>query len=131
MARILVFEDDRTSMVILLGCLAKAGHEVQVMQDGSAVTKSVRDFQPDLVITDIMMPGMTGGGVYQAIRQEFGPNLPIIVSSATSLHISRSGDPLLAYCPKPLEPDRLLETIQNLITAKPDRSDPPPGGEKP
>jgi two-component system phosphate regulon response regulator PhoB len=123
MPRILIFEDDVTSMFILSTCLNEAGHQVQEMNDACAVEKTVREFEPDIVITDIMMPGFTGSHVYQIIRQKFGPKLPVLVSSATGLRVKNTDDPLLAHCPKPIDAKRLLETVHNLVSAETDGSD--------
>jgi CheY-like chemotaxis protein len=117
MARILVFEDDATSRAILSACLTKAGHDVKMMGDGGAVIRSIREFDPDLVIMDILMPGLTGDDVYQTIRKGFGSSLPIIVSSCTAMRLKINNDPLLAHCPKPIDAAGLLETVQKLVSA--------------
>lgn len=113
-ARILVIDDEKEILVLLQQLLVAAGHEVFPLLRADRVMEQLVAVAPDLVITDIMMPGVTGGTVYSAIREQVGPNLPVIVSTGFKMKL-RAEDPLLAYCPKPLDPELLLDTVQRLL----------------
>lgn len=115
MARILTVDDDRDCLAILRGFLMAGNHEVFPLLRAERIIAETREVKPDLVITDLMMPGVTGGLVYQAIRKEIGPNLPIIVSSGSNLKLKLPDDPLLTYCPKPVEMDHLLQTVEEYL----------------
>lgn len=115
MAKILIVDDDKDCIAILHNFLKIGGHEVFPMLRGEAIVEAAREIAPDLVITDLMMPGVTGGIVYHAIRKEIGPLLPIVVSSGSNLRLKLPDDPLLDYCPKPVELDTLLATVDRLI----------------
>lgn len=116
MARILTIDDDPDVLVFLTLCLASAGHVVHALEDSSLFAGEFRDFQPELVVLDLMMPGATGGSLYNAIRQLAGPYLPIIISSASSMKVRTGGqDELLAYYRKPAASAELLEAIDHLL----------------
>jgi DNA-binding response OmpR family regulator len=79
--KILIAEDDRDIIDLLRLYLEKDGYEVIAAEDGLVAMDLLQDEQPDLVICDIMMPGMNG---YELIKKarELEHNLPIIVLSA-------------------------------------------------
>ena len=116
MAKVLLIDDDPDQLDLIKTFLENCDCQLSVMIDGNKVIDEIERFKPDVVITDIMMPGMTGSSVYDAIREEVGPNMPIILSSGTNLHIKGKKDPLLAYCPKPVDFDNLKKTVQDMIS---------------
>jgi signal transduction histidine kinase/CheY-like chemotaxis protein len=79
-ARILVVEDDdsvRTSMVTSLEAL---GHQVAQAADGEGALRELRRAAPDLMITDYLMPGITGAELVRHARKDF-PLLPMIIAT--------------------------------------------------
>jgi CheY-like chemotaxis protein len=117
MARILVIDDDPEVLAFREILLASAGHEVRTLENAENLIPEARTFGAELVITDIIMPGLTGGGVCEALRREFGPDLPIIVSSAWRMRIRspKERDHLLVNFPKTENPEKILEVIQTLL----------------
>lgn len=79
-ARILVVEDEEDIATLIRHHLEKEGYKVEVCTDGVSAVQSVRREPPDLVLLDIMLPGMDGKEVCTAIRRDY--NLPIIIVSA-------------------------------------------------
>ncbi|MDY6875179.1 MAG: response regulator [Chloroflexota bacterium] len=65
-AKILVVDDDRPTVLIISSVLKKKGYEVHTAFDGVSGLKKAQDLRPDLIVLDIMMPGMDG---YQVCRQ--------------------------------------------------------------
>lgn len=119
MARIVTIDDDEDVLFQLRFILTRAGHEVFPLLRTDRLAQEVKRVSPDLVITDIVMPGLMGGGVYHLLRRELGAELPIIVSSGTKLRIRGSEkDRLLAYCPKPVDYEELLRVIEELLRKK-------------
>jgi two-component system, OmpR family, phosphate regulon response regulator PhoB len=117
MARILVIDDDPDVLAFRKILLGSGGHEVRTLSGAESVVDEVREFRPHLVITDIMMPGLTGGGVCDALRTEFGPELPIIVSSALHVKVRsrKEKDPLLVHLSKAESPEKMLDAVQALL----------------
>jgi twitching motility two-component system response regulator PilH len=66
MALVLIVDDSPTEVHVLKGFLEKAGFETDSAQDGSECLKKIRIRRPDVVLMDIVMPGMNG---YQATRE--------------------------------------------------------------
>ena len=85
MARILIVEDEPDIRFMMRLILESAGHNVTEAKDGAAGLMSVKSAPPDLVITDVIMPGMNGLDFIERLRSD--PNssaIPILVVSANS-----------------------------------------------
>jgi PAS domain S-box-containing protein len=81
-ARVLL-ADDNADMRAYVSRLLSARHEVEAVADGQAALDAATRRRPDLVLTDIMMPGLDGFGLIEAIREsEALRDLPVIVLSA-------------------------------------------------
>ena len=78
--KILIAEDDRDIIDLLRLYLEKDGYEVIAAEDGLVAMDLLQDEQPDLVICDIMMPGMNGRDVCKFIRNKY--DVPVIFLTA-------------------------------------------------
>ncbi|MFH0792740.1 MAG: response regulator [bacterium] len=128
MARILLIDDDNECLLILKTILKDASHNVYMLSMTKDLLLEIKSFRPDLIITDIMMPGLSGASVYDLIRGHLGPKFPIIVSSATTLHIRHKTDRFIDECPKPVDRDKLLFTVENLLARAKDKEPKPNTG---
>jgi CheY-like chemotaxis protein len=115
--RVLVADDERDQVATLALLLADDGHEVREVYRGSEVLRVVRDFDPDVALIDIGMPGMTGYDVAREIRQVFGPRPLLIAVTGWK----QSSDKILArlagfdhHLAKPYDARELLELIARL-----------------
>ena len=79
-ARILVIDDDRRITALLRRALAYEGYEVDIAPDGAKGLLAARDRPPDLVILDVMMPGIDGLEVCRRLRS--GGEVPILMLTA-------------------------------------------------
>lgn len=116
--RILVADDERDQVATLAMLLADEGHEVREVYRGSEVLRVVRDFDPDVALIDIGMPGMTGYDAAREIRQVLGGTRPLLVAVTGW---KQSSDRILAklagfdhHLAKPIDPVALLELIAPL-----------------
>jgi CheY-like chemotaxis protein len=116
MARILLVDDNKEHLLVFRELLKSGGHEVHLLLSGEQVIGEIQKWDVDLVITDLLMPGLMGGGVYDAIREHVGPHLPVLVVSGTTMKL-KVRDPLLAYCRKPVDADVLLSAVEQLMQA--------------
>jgi DNA-binding NtrC family response regulator len=115
LARILIIDDEKDCLLLMKIMLGHAGHEVFPLMRADRFLAEIREVAPDLIITDIMMPGVTGGSIYSAIREEISEKLPIIISSGTKMKLRLPVDRLLEYCPKPISEVALLDTVDRLL----------------
>ena len=79
--KILVAEDDQLMLKMLEFRLKKDGHEVVVTRDGREAVAKLLEFKPDLVITDIMMPYISGLEVVGAVKKQYPTGTPVIILS--------------------------------------------------
>jgi two-component system chemotaxis response regulator CheY len=120
MARILVIDDDGLIRETVRRMLEGAGHVVIEAEDGAAGLKLVGNDPPDLVVTDIYMPGKEGIETIRELRQ-VSPNLKIIAISGStwsSGHDALSSAKLLGAdrtLPKPFRREQLLASVRDCL----------------
>ena len=86
MSRILIIEDDQVVANIYRNKLVVEGHKVECAPDGEAGLETLKAFQPDALILDLMLPGISGIDVLKQIRaDEQFSQLPVVVLSNTYL----------------------------------------------
>ncbi len=78
--KILVVEDQPALSRVTVALLRKLGHEVRSAADGREALLAVREYQPEVVLLDIGLPGMDGYEVARCLRTEFGESTPILVA---------------------------------------------------
>lgn len=122
MASVLLIEDDEAQRFVARFALKKAGHEVREAPDGPTGVTLARTETPEVIVCDVMMPGMTGYDVLAQLRAD--PELatvPVILLTAMSdrKHM-RQGMTAGAddYLTKPYRPDELCEAISALLARR-------------
>ena len=115
-ARILVVEDSQDIAELLKHYLERAGHEVAMVPAGTDVMPRVRVQVPDLVVLDLMLPGMSGIDVLRTIRHDTRwAALPCIVLTAAGQDAQlREAESLGAseIMSKPFSPRGLLSRVR-------------------
>ena len=116
---LLIIDDRWENRSVILNLLTPLGFTVIEAEEGEQGLKMILEQRPDLVITDLAMPGMDGFTFLKALRQHPEINAtPTIVSSASVLAIDQhkslaaGGDDFL---PKPVQADELLQKISDTI----------------
>ena len=119
MSRILVVEDSTDIAELIRHYLERAGHTVDLMSSGSEVLPRARKTPPDLVVLDLMLPGMDGLLVCQALRHDRSTaGIPVIMLTARGEEADRvRGLELGAddYVTKPFSPKELVARIAALL----------------
>jgi len=119
MSRILIVEDDDDIAQLVHRYLTRAGHVAEIVHAGDAALASVRERVPDLVLLDLMLPGLSGLEVCRAIRQAAATRaVPIIMLTARSEESDRvAGLELGAddYVTKPFSPNELVARVGALL----------------
>lgn len=117
MARILVADDELILALWLQDVLADEGHQVELASDGAAALDMALALAPELVITDFMMPGLTGLELAAAIRSDERLAMtPIILVSGAQGDLARQrGDLFQAVFDKPYKPDKLVMELNRIL----------------
>lgn len=121
--RVLVVDDDPDKLSLLQFALSRAGYEVRAARDGDEGYGAVTSFDPDLVVSDIMMPGMNGYELARRIRENPQTRfIPVILQTAavTGAEDARLGSEVgaLGYITDPLDLELLLARARTLLDFK-------------
>ena len=115
MARILVVEDDPDIAELIVHYLEKAGHSTERLSSGTDVMPRLRSTPVDLVVLDLMLPGMDGMAVCDALRRDTSTShLPVIMLTARGEEadrvagLERGADD---YVTKPFSPKELVARV--------------------
>ncbi|MCA9833373.1 MAG: response regulator [Thermomicrobiales bacterium] len=116
-ARILVVEDQEDVAQLIDVVLEGEGYTVAIARDGANGLMLSREWNPDLILMDIMLPGVDGGTLISRLRREpETKDLPIIAMSASRTLRDRSNElEADALLPKPFNIDALLVQVQFLL----------------
>lgn len=112
--KVMLIDDDKSVHVLMRRIVEDAGYEYCAAYDGENGLKMLADEHPDLLLLDVMMPGMNGFDVCRKIRER-GRRIPIVFLSAKGDIVDKSvgfkagGDD---YVVKPFSPDELLLRIE-------------------
>lgn len=77
---VLVVDDDRNFCEAIARCLAQRGYDVTCADGGEVAVEAIGERRPDVIVTDVMMPGMDGIDLMNWLRDE-GLDIPVIVIS--------------------------------------------------
>ena len=115
MPRILVVEDDADIAALIEHYLERAGHAAERLADGAAVLPRLRQGGIDLMILDVMLPGMDGLAVCQAVRADAATAaIPVIMLTARGEEADRVAGLNLGaddYVTKPFSPKELMARV--------------------
>ena len=119
--RSVVCIEDESEMIDLIRLiLGRRGFELTGATGGAEGLEAIRRVKPDLVLLDLMMPGMDGWEVYQQMKaDEELKHIPVIIVTAKAqsidkvlgLHIAKVDD----YITKPFGPQELIQSIEKVL----------------
>lgn len=120
MKKILVVDDEPSIRKLLKVALGNRGFEVVEAEDGLVAMGMIAAEKPDLVVLDVMMPGLTGHQVHDKLRQRpETKELPILFLSAAGTfeeqHREIAADPNSDYLPKPFKPSEVADHIAAML----------------
>jgi CheY-like chemotaxis protein len=120
--RVVVIDDLPDAVMMLLTLLRSEGHEAKGFGSGREALKNLRQFDPDVVISDIAMPQVTGWDLAREVRRTMGGSRPMLI--AISGQYTKGGDKALAeragynyYLTKPYDHKVLLALLERARTA--------------
>jgi len=118
--KILILDDDPDILEILSLVLGENGYEICALSCGDTVFDDIKDFQPDLILMDVMLAGLDGRSICKEIKENHLTYfLPVILISGThdlaeSLHLPGAPNDFVA---KPFDIDHLLARIEKQLAA--------------
>lgn len=115
--RLLIFEDNRSINVLMKYLCQKNGFETQIEGDGTRAVDLVKEFRPDLIVLDIVMPGKGGFETCADLRAA-GVTIPIIMLTSQVVPEDKSRGLAAganSYLHKPFNPKELLAEIHKLL----------------
>ncbi len=127
MARVLIVDDDPDMRLAISSVLKSRAYQVIEASDGYEALRKLKEEKPDIMLLDLLMPGMDGFAVVKELRdsQKKGyPAVPILVISSVreeashrryELEVGRKLD-IDDYIEKPIEPFVLLQRVEKLLS---------------
>jgi two-component system, cell cycle response regulator DivK len=119
LARILVVEDNALNIKLFCDLLNAHGHETEPVTDSREALEAARAFKPDLVITDIQLPYVTGIELMELLRAD--DELKDVPIMAVTAYAAAGDDERIraagaqAYVSKPISVMRFAETVDQLL----------------
>jgi two-component system alkaline phosphatase synthesis response regulator PhoP len=114
--RILIVDDEITLQTTLKAYLEREGYDVQTAGDGYAALECAARFQPDLIILDVMLPGLDGLTILQKVRQS--SDVYVLMLTARAEEVDRVLGLTLGaddYLTKPFSPRELVARVQAIL----------------
>ncbi len=139
MAKILVVEDNALNIKLFCDLLTAHGHDTQPVTDSRDAIAAARAFMPDLVITDIQLPHVSGIELMELLRADEA--LCAVPIMAVTAYAAQGDDERIraagasAYVSKPISVARFAETVEQLLEeartkeVKVEKADPGPSPE--
>ena len=121
MHSIWIADDDEAIRLVLEESLSSSGYKTKSFASGEDLVKELEKDKPDLVITDIQMPGMLGYDLLKHINNNFD-DLPVIVMTAFSdmqAAVESFGGGAFEYLPKPFDLEEATNIIERAFEEKP------------
>ncbi len=119
-AKIMIVDDEEYIVMALEYIFVSAGYEVRCFTNGADALEHVGGFAPEVVILDVMMPGMDGFAVAKAIRQQAGlekTNIVFLTARGTVDDKMQGYDAgAEIYVVKPFDNEDLLQRVEDLLT---------------
>ena len=114
---ILVVDDSRTELMYLRDLLARHGFSVRTAESADEAYRQMGEALPDLILLDVVMPGMDGPAMARAIRR-LHPDLPFLFMSGYAEEQLRKSIDLekVAFLPKPFSMQELAEAVRTVLS---------------
>ena len=116
--KILIVDDSPTERHVLNDMLTKSGYEVVASDNGEDAILKAKSLKPDLILMDVVMPGMNGFQATRAItRDEVTKNIPVLICTTKSQETDRIWglrQGARDYMVKPVQSDVLLKKIETM-----------------
>ena len=114
--KILIVDDIPTNVALIAAIIKKATTNYEIAETGEDAINKIDTYRPDIILLDLMMPGVDGWDIIKHVREKYSKDeMVIIVTSAITDHDNITecyNMGINDYVAKPIVPDRLLNTIE-------------------
>jgi len=121
MGKVLIVDDEKDVVDLVKYLLVKEGHSVIEAFDGNEGLALAKSEQPELIVLDIMMPGMDGFTMNsRLLEDQKTKNIPVVVLTAKG-HMRETfelASNVRSYVEKPFEPKDLIKNIVDILKSK-------------
>lgn len=119
MQRILVVDDDKDILEVLRYILEDSGYVVETLTDGQFLFGKIVEYQPDLILLDIMLGNMDGRELCKQLKNSPATqHIPVILVSAShNIEICNEGEAPNDFIAKPFDIAHLLNSVQKQLVA--------------
>ena len=114
-ARVLIADDETAVREVLRNFLTRQGYLVSAVETGREALDAVTTFQPDVIVVDMVMPGLSGVDVLAALRRA-GVHVPVILISAHD--VRDVGEGFFAVLVKPFNLRMLADAVANAVRTR-------------
>jgi two-component system, OmpR family, phosphate regulon response regulator PhoB len=119
MGRVLVIDDEPDVLLLCRLNLQQRGHELLEASNGTTALELARERHPEVIVLDLMLPGMNGYEVLETLKQdERTSDIPVLVLTAKSLRADRERSHRLGasgFLTKPFLPSELCDMVESLV----------------
>ena len=120
--KIMVVDDSPTERAFMEGMLKKRGYDVLLVDSGEIAIERAKSEQPDLILMDVVMPGLNGFQATRAItREEKTKHIPVIMLSSKDSLFDRARGRMVGsdeYLTKPFTKESLLKAVEAHLAQK-------------
>ena len=116
-----IADDDEAIRLVLEESLSSSGFKTQSFPNGEDLIKKLESDQPDLIITDVQMPGMLGFDLMKHINTNY-ENIPVVIMTAFAdmqAAVESFGGGAFEYLPKPFDLEEATEIVERALEDKP------------
>ncbi|MCA1995490.1 MAG: response regulator [Coleofasciculus sp. S288] len=115
MSKVLLVDDNISQLELMDSFLSQGGHTSVRITDAKEAVKKALEYKPDIIVTDVVMPGMSGFELCRRLKQNPGTvGIPIVICSSKDQEIDRlwgMRQGAKAYLTKPFSQEEFLRTI--------------------
>ena len=117
MKTIMIVDDEEMILMLTEGILSNSYNTVRA-SSGQEAVRMYEFYKPDLILSDLLMPEMTGIEMYEEMKKKYGRNIPIIfmtASEAEEAELQTMTSGALDFIRKPLKADALIRSINGIF----------------
>ena len=119
--KVLIIDDEESILQLLKSAFEVEGFQVKIGRDGRNIQKVSLEFQPDLIVSDLMMPGVGGYDVLRSLQGDpLTAKIPVIMMTGSQMNDSTKSvmqqEPnLVAYLEKPFRPETIIKKAHKVL----------------